>query len=93
MKVPLFGEIIFRCGIQLYPHKLDEYTGMPSYPNRKELQSFLGIMNYLGKSSLATSEACKPLQILTLGKADWTGNIGTKSFKNKDKLSSRMMNK
>ena len=40
----------------------------------KNLQSFLGIMNYLGRFSAVTAEVCKPLQGLTSMKADWTWN-------------------
>ena len=42
---------ISRYGIQADPHKLHTLTGMSSPKVKKELQSFLGIRNYLSKHS------------------------------------------
>ena len=47
---------------------------MPSPKYKKELQAFLGIINYLGKSSPGTAEVCKPLCKLTSCKSTWTWN-------------------
>ena len=43
-----FGEIISRIGIQAGQRKLHVLIEIPSPNNKEELQSFLGIMNYLG---------------------------------------------
>ena len=48
---------------------------MPAPKNKKELQSFLGIINYLGKFSLDTAEVCKPLCKLISSKMMWTWNM------------------
>ena len=40
----------------------------------KEMQSFLGIMNYLSKYSSVTSQMCEPLRRLTSVKLEWTWN-------------------
>ena len=40
--------------------------------NRKELQAFLGIINYLSKFSPDMAEVCKPLRKLMSSKAMWT---------------------
>ena len=48
----------------------DRYTD-----NKRELQAFSGIINYLGKFSPGTVEVCDPLQKLTLSKAAWTWNM------------------
>ena len=46
-----------------------------SHPKiKKDLQSFLGIMNYLGKFSSVTAEVCEPLQDLAPVKAELTFN-------------------
>ena len=45
---------------------------MPAPKSKKDLQSFLGIINYLPKFSPDTSEVCKPLRRLTSSKAMWT---------------------
>ena len=42
--------------------------------NRRELQAFLGIINYLGNFSPGTMEICEPLRQLTSSKATWTWN-------------------
>ena len=47
---------------------------MPAPNNKRELQAFLGIINYLGKFSPGMAEVCDPLQKLTLSKAAWTWN-------------------
>ena len=47
---------------------------MPAPKNKKELQAFLGVINYLGKFSPGTAEVCKPLHKLTSCKMTWTWN-------------------
>ena len=47
---------------------------MPAPKSKKELQAFLGIINYLGKFSPGTAEVCEPLCKLTLCKSMWTWN-------------------
>ena len=42
--------------------------------NKKELQAFLGIINYLNKVSPGTSVPCRPLRKLMSNKATWTWN-------------------
>ena len=46
-------------------------TEMPAPKNKKELQVFLVIINYLSKFSPDMSEVCKPLRKLTSSKAMW----------------------
>ena len=40
--------------------------------NKRELQAFLGIINYLGKFSTGMVEVCKPLWKMTSSKMTWT---------------------
>ena len=47
---------------------------MPVPKNKKELQAFLGIINYFGKFSPDTAKVCKPLCKLTSCKTMWTWN-------------------
>ena len=47
---------------------------MPAPKNKKELQAFLGIINYLGKFSPGTADVCDPLGKLTSSKVSWTWN-------------------
>ena len=46
-----------REGIQPDPQKIKALTDMPAPNNKKELQAFLGIINYLG----CTTDVCEPL--------------------------------
>ena len=47
---------------------------MPAPKNKKELQAFLGIINYLGKFSPGTAGVCKLLCKLTSCKSTWMWN-------------------
>ena len=72
--IPFFGEVVSREGVQPDPWKIKELTEMPAPKNKKELQAFLGIINYLGKFSPGTAEVCEPLCKLTSSKSMWTWN-------------------
>ena len=72
--IPFFGKVISREGIQPDPQKIKVLTDMLAPKNKKELQAFLGIINYLGKLSPGTADICDPLQKLTLSKVAWTWN-------------------
>ena len=54
--------------------------------NKKELQAFLCVINYLNKFSSGTSEVCEPLRKLTSSKATWTWNASYQQLFNKAKL-------
>ena len=53
-------------------HKNGTPTEMPMSESKKELQSFLGIFNYLGKYSLAMSEIFESLCKLSAMKSEFT---------------------
>ena len=72
MAIPFFGEVVSKDGVQLDLRKISALTEMPAPKNKKELQAFLGIINYLSKFSPDMSEVCKPLRKLTSIKAAWT---------------------
>ena len=65
---------MLREGFQPDPQKIKALTKMPALKNKKELQAFLGIINYLGKFSPGTAEVCKLLHKLTSCKMMWTWN-------------------
>ena len=71
MSVPFFGEVVSRQGIQPNPQKVKALTEMPAPKNKKELQTFLGVINYLNKFSPGTSEACELHRKLMSSKATW----------------------
>ena len=53
--------------------------------NKRELQAFLGIINYLNKFSVGTSEACELLRKLMSSKATWMWNASYQQLFNKAK--------
>ena len=68
ISIPFFGEVVSREGIQWDPQKIRALTEMPAPKNKRELQAFLGIINYLGKFSPGMSKTCKPLRKLMSSK-------------------------
>ena len=78
--IPFFRKVISRRGVQPDPQKIEARMDMPAPNNKRELQAFLGIINYLGKSSPGTAVACDPLQKLTSNKAVWTWNTSYQSL-------------
>ena len=74
MFIPFFGEIVLRKGVQPDPQKFKALTNMLAPKNKRELQAFLGIINYLGKFSPGMVEVCEPLQKLTSCKVTCTWN-------------------
>ena len=76
MLIPFFGEVMSREGIQPDPQKIRALTEILVPKDKKELQAFLGIINYLGKFSQDTSEVCEP----------WTWNASCQQLFEKAKL-------
>ena len=85
MSIPFFGKVVSRKGIQPDPQKVRALTKMPAPKNKWELQSFLGIINYLGKFSPGTAEVCEPLRKLTSTRVAWTWNTSYQQMFNKAK--------
>ena len=59
--IPFIGKVVSRKCIQPDPQKIKALTNMPAPKNKRELQAFLGIINYLGKFSPGMAEICEPL--------------------------------
>ena len=49
MSIPFFGGVVSRQGVQPDPQKVRALTEMPVPKNKKELQAYLGVINYLNK--------------------------------------------
>ena len=77
--------MISRRGVQTDPQKIKALMDMPLPNNKKDLQVFLGIFNYLGKFSLGTADVCDPLHKLTSNKVIWTWNASYQSLFSKAK--------
>ena len=81
-----FGQVISRKGVQPDPQKVKVLTDMTPPNNKKELQAFLGIINYLGKFSPGTADVCDPPHKLTSSKVTRTWNVLYQALFNKAKL-------
>ena len=73
--IPFFGKVISREGVQPDPQKIKVLTDIPAQNSKKELQAFLDIINYLGKSSPGTTDVCDPVCKLTSCEVTWTWNV------------------
>ena len=54
--IPFFGEVIYRQGVSPDPRKVQALTDMLPPKTKKELQSCLGILNYLSNFSPVIAE-------------------------------------
>ena len=84
--IPFFVEVVSRQGIQPDPQKVRALTEMLVPKNKKELQAFLGIINYLNKFSPGMLEVCEPLRKLMSSKTTWTWNVSYQQLFDKAKL-------
>ena len=71
---------MLRKGVQPDLQKVKPLTNMPVPKNKKELQAFLGIINYPGMFSPGTAEVCE-----TLCKLTWTWNASYQQLFNNAK--------
>ena len=85
MSLPFFGKVVYIQGIQPNSQKIRALTEMPAPQNKKELQAFLGIINYLNKFYTETSETCKLLRKLMSSKDTWMWNASYQQLFNKAK--------
>ena len=60
--IPFFSQVLTKEGLKLDPHKISVIQQWPTPTNVKELQSFLGSMNYLTKFIPYLSDHRQPLQ-------------------------------
>ena len=80
MTIPFLREVILRNGVHQDPRKIKAFMDMPPPNNKRELQAFLGIINYLGKISPSTAAVCDPLWKLTSSRVAWTWNASNQSL-------------
>ena len=63
-EVEFFGETYTTSGCKPATDKVSAIKGMPSLTNKKQVQSFIGMINYLSKFSLRLSELTEPIREL-----------------------------
>ena len=84
-QVPFIGKMIFSQDLKPYPQKLLSNEGNVLSKKQKELQAFLGIINYLRKISLRTADICEALRQLTSVKTEWNWNAAYQKLFDKAK--------
>ena len=62
--VPFFGHVLTKDGVQLDMSKVKLILDWPIPENQKELQQFMGSVNYLSKFLAFLLDLCAPLQLL-----------------------------
>ena len=63
-EVPFFGNTLSKDGLSPDTKKVELIQQWPTLTNHKELQSFLGTVNYLSRFLALLSDSCAPLQAL-----------------------------
>ena len=63
-EVPFFGNVLSKDGLSQDNTKVQLIKDWPVPTNHKELQSFLGTVNYLSRFLASLSDLCAPLQAL-----------------------------
>ena len=71
--IHFLGETILQYGVSPYPLKIQALK-LCQHLSKEELQSFLGILNYLSNLSSVTAEVCKTLWKPASVKAEWAYN-------------------
>ena len=67
-EVEFFGETYTISGCKLVKDKVSAITSMPPPTNKKQVQSFIGMINYVAKFSLRLSELAEPIRELAKDK-------------------------
>ena len=86
MSIPFTGEVILQCNVNPDPRKVQALTAMPPPKPKKELQLFLGIINYLSKFSPKPAEVCESLWKLTSVKTEWSWDVKFQDLNDKVKI-------
>ena len=71
-EVEFFGETYTTSSHKPSKVNMAAITSMPSPTNKKHVQSFIGMINYLAKFSAKLSELAKPMRDLTKDKVPFT---------------------
>ena len=66
MQVLFFGHLVTSDGLKPDPKKVDAITNMPAPQNKMQLQSFVGLHNYLSCYVPHLTDVLSPLRVLTV---------------------------
>ena len=70
-EVKFVGHVITDSGLKADDSKIEAINAIPSPTNRKELERFLGMVNYLGKFLPNLSDTTAPLRSLLKKETEW----------------------
>lgn len=70
-EVKYFGHIFSKSGMKIDPERVKAINNIKSPKNKKDLQSFLGMVNYLRKFVPHLAQIASPLQMLLKNNIDW----------------------
>ena len=73
-EIKYIGHIISKEGIRPDPQKIEAIQNMAQPKSKKDLQRYLGMVNYLGKFCPRLAEYTGPLRILLQKKVEWQWN-------------------
>ena len=66
MQVLFFRHLVSSDGLKLDPKKIDAITKIPASQNKTQLQSFVGLCNYLSCYVLHLADVLSPLRVFTV---------------------------
>ena len=75
-EVEFFGETYATNGCKPSRHKMSAITSIPSLTSKKQVQSFIGMINYLAKFSQRLSELAEPVSKLAKDKVPFNWGPG-----------------
>lgn len=77
-EIQFLGHIINATGIKADPHKIEAIQRMREPGNLKELRTFLGLVNQMGRFTSKIADLTKPLRELLSKSAMWTWDTAQK---------------
>ena len=88
---PFFSEIISWQSVSLDSRKVHALTDIPPWKSKKELQSFMEILNFLSRFSSVTAEVCQLLWNWHQWRLNGHGPECTRTYITEQRRSSRRM--
>ena len=87
-EVQFMGHLLTREGTKPDKTKVDGIVSMPEPKDKKSVQRYLGMLNYLNKFCKNLSEHCKPLRDYVHDKENWSEAQSNAFLKSKELLTS-----
>ena len=72
-QVLFFGHLVTSDGLKLDPKKINAIINMPAPQNKAQLQSFVGLCNYLSCYVQHLTDVLSPLRALTIKSIEFQG--------------------